>query len=404
MIRNKKILIGVTGGIAAYKVAFLIRLLVKSGAEVKVLMTPNAKHFVSPLTLSTLSGNPVHSDFYNQQTGVWNNHVELGLWADLFIVVPATANTLGKAAHGMADNLLLTTYLSARCRIMVCPAMDLDMYQHPSTIENISRLEQHGVVVIPPDTGYLASGLSGEGRLPEPETLLEYVRGALIVKPQLAGEKVLISAGSTHEAIDPVRFIGNRSSGRMGMALANAFVSAGAEVTLVKGPTTSDLPILAGVKVLSVENASEMADACLTEFGNCSIAVMAAAVSDYSPQSQSDVKLKKQENGLELHLVKTLDILKEMGNRKEKKQRVIGFALETNNSLEFAKEKLKLKKADAIILNTMEDDGAGFGHHTNKVKVLKSSGEILDLPKMGKDDLAYEIVNSLFGSPTNKTE
>lgn len=399
MIRNKKILIGVTGGIAAYKVPLLVRLLVKSGAEVRVVMTPDSKHFVSPLTLATLSGNPVHSEFYDQKTGVWNNHVKLGLWADLFVLVPATANTMAKAAHGMADNLVLTTYLSARCPVMVCPAMDLDMYQHPTTQKNITTLEEHGVRVVPADSGELASGLSGEGRLPEPEVLLEHIRGAVASKPDLSGRNVLVSAGPTYEPIDPVRFVGNRSSGRMGMALANAFATAGADVTLVSGPTTADLSLLPSIRLIQTESAGEMADACLSRFEEADIAVMAAAVSDYTPESQSEVKLKKTENGLDLHLVKTTDILKEMGGRKTKKQTVIGFALETNDALKYAQGKLKAKNADAIILNTLEDDGAGFGHLTNKVSVLKSGGESVDLPKMGKDDLAYAILNCLFQTP-----
>ena len=380
---------GVTGGIAAYKIPMLIRLFKKYGCEVQVLMTPSSERFVTPETLSVLSERQVLCDFFDSSTGMWNNHVDLGLWADALFIAPATATTIGKMVHGIADNLLLATYLSARCPVIIAPAMDLDMYAHNSVTENLQVLETRGVHIIPADDGPLASGLSGPGRLPEPEAL--YSEFMKIMNPELPlkGKQVIISAGPTYEPIDPVRFIGNHSSGKMGYALADAFQKAGAAVTLVSGPVTLQTP--KNVERVNVQTAEEMRQACLIHAQNMDIIVMAAAVADYRVANRVDEKIKKEEN-LTLNLVKNPDILQELGQAKTNRQTLIGFALETNNAESYAKEKISRKNLDFIVLNSLADEGAGFGHNTNKVSLFDKMGQEKKYPLMSKQDVADIIV------------
>lgn len=380
---------GITGGIAAYKIPMLIRLFKKNGCEVQVIMTPSAERFVTPETLSVLSERQVLCDFFDSSTGMWNNHVDLGLWADALFIAPATATTIGKMVHGIADNLLLATYLSARCPVIIAPAMDLDMYAHDSVTENLQVLETRGVHIIPADDGPLASGLSGPGRLPEPETLhSEFMK---IMNPELPlkEKQVMISAGPTYEPIDPVRFIGNHSSGKMGYALADAFQKAGAAVTLVSGPVTLQTP--KNVERVNVQTAEEMRQACLIHAQNMDIIVMAAAVADYRVANRVDEKIKKEEN-LTLNLVKNPDILQELGQAKTNRQTLIGFALETNNAESYAKEKISRKNLDFIVLNSLADEGAGFGHNTNKVSLFDKMGQEKKYPLMSKQDVADIIV------------
>ncbi len=398
-VKPIKILLGVTGGIAAYKAAYLLRDLVKSGFEVKVLMTKSAKDFVGPLTFSTLSKNPVLSDLFNASTGEWVNHVELGMWADLFVIAPATANTIGKAANGMADNLLLTTYLSAKCPVLWAPAMDLDMYRHPSTKENLEKLKSFGDQIIEPEEGELASGLIGKGRLAEPEEILSRVNQSLQdskgLKKKSKGAKVLVTAGPTFEAIDPVRFIGNRSSGKMGYAIAEALASSGYDVELVSGPSNqkTNHP---KISVSLVESAKEMADAALKLFPDCKAAVLSAAVADYRPKEVYSQK-KKKINGkpMNLEMVETIDIAHSLKEIKQKGQFVVGFALETNNELENAKGKMKRKGFDMIVLNSLNDKGAGFQTDTNKVTLIQASGKQEELPLMSKKEVATHIVEKI---------
>lgn len=380
---------GITGGIAAYKIPMLIRLFKKNGCEVQVLMTPSSERFVTPETLSVLSERQVLCDFFDSSTGMWNNHVDLGLWADALFIAPATATTIGKMVHGIADNLLLATYLSARCPVIIAPAMDLDMYAHDSVTENLQVLETRGVHIIPAEDGPLASGLSGPGRLPEPETLhSEFMK---IMNPELPlkGKQVMISAGPTYEPIDPVRFIGNHSSGKMGYALADAFQKAGAAVTLVSGPVTLQTP--KNVERVNVQTAEDMRQACLLHAQNMDIIVMAAAVADYRVANRVDEKIKKEEN-LTLNLVKNPDILQELGQAKTNRQTLIGFALETNNAESYAKEKISRKNLDFIVLNSLADEGAGFGHNTNKVSLFDKMGQEKKYPLMSKQDVADIIV------------
>ena len=380
---------GVTGGIAAYKIPMLIRLFKKNGCEVQVLMTPSSERFVTPETLSVLSERQVLCDFFDSSTGMWNNHVDLGLWADALFIAPATATTIGKMVHGIADNLLLATYLSARCPVIIAPAMDLDMYAHDSVTENLQVLETRGVHIIPAEDGPLASGLSGPGRLPEPEAL--YSEFMKIMNPELPlkGKQVIISAGPTYEPIDPVRFIGNHSSGKMGYALADAFQKAGAAVTLVSGPVTLQTP--KNVERVNVQTAEDMRQACLLHAQNMDIIVMAAAVADYRVANRVDEKIKKEEN-LTLNLVKNPDILQELGQAKTNRQTLIGFALETNNAESYAKEKISRKNLDFIVLNSLADEGAGFGHNTNKVSLFDKMGQEKKYPLMSKQDVADIIV------------
>ncbi len=394
MLKGKKILLGVCSGIAAYKVAFLTRLLVKAGAEVQVVMTPGAKEFITPLTLSTLSKNPVYSEFTSGSKGEWNNHVELGLKADLILIAPATANTIGKMANGLCDNLLLAVYLSARCPVMFAPAMDLDMLKHPATKKNIDTLKSIGNILIPPGTGELASGLHGEGRLAEPEEILNFVEEFFSRKKKLSGKKILISAGPTYEAIDPVRFIGNHSSGKMGVALSEEAAAEGAEVFLVIGPSSvkTNHP---NIKRTDVTSAQEMYDACIAAFKKCDVAIMSAAVADYRPVKPSPVKIKKKDIALNIELEPTKDILAQLGKTKKKNQVVAGFALETDNEVENAKKKLRSKNLDFIVLNSLQDKKAGFRHDTNKITIIDSNNKISNFELKSKEEVAKDIIAHL---------
>lgn len=394
MLKGKKILIGITGGIAAYKIPLLIRLLVKEGAEVQIVLTPNSKDFVTPLTLSTLSGKPVLSGFFNPETGEWQSHVDIGLWADLFLIAPATANTLAKMNAGIADNYLLTVYLSARCPIMIAPAMDLDMYKHPATRLNIASLKERGHTIIDPTSGELASGLCGEGRMEEPSEIFRLIAKHFEGRQPFAGKKVLISAGPTHEAIDPVRFIGNHSSGLMGIETAKAFAEKGAEVFLVLGPgsLTVNHP---KIHVFPVTTADEMFDQCTLHFTHCDIAIMSAAVADFKPKQPYKSKIKKQKEELTLELVPTKDILLALGNAKQKGQFLIGFALETENSVGNALKKLRAKNLDLIVLNTLSDPGAGFKHTTNKVTIIDSKENLNEFPLKTKKEVASDISDAV---------
>jgi phosphopantothenoylcysteine decarboxylase/phosphopantothenate--cysteine ligase len=352
VLSGKKILLGVSGGIAAYKTAHLVRLFIKAGAHVQVIMTPASKDFITPLTLSTLSKNQVYSDFFNEEDkeAMWNNHVDLALWADLFIIAPATANTMSKMANGNCDNLLIATYLSAKCPIYFAPAMDLDMYKHPSTLFSFSKLEKFGNIIIPAEKGELASGLSGEGRMAEPENIVSFLENDLLSKLPLKGKKILITAGPTYEAIDPVRFIGNHSSGKMGYDIASEAANMGAEVILVSGPSHQSLKN-DSIQLIKVVSAQEMYDVCLANFENIDVAIAAAAVADYRPKDIATQKIKKQETNLTIELEKTQDILATLG-KKKKNQFLIGFALETENEVEHAKNKIKNKNLDLIVLNS----------------------------------------------------
>ncbi|MFM7023808.1 MAG: bifunctional phosphopantothenoylcysteine decarboxylase/phosphopantothenate--cysteine ligase CoaBC [Flavobacteriales bacterium] len=393
MLKGKKILIGVTGSIAAYKVAYLVRILKKENAEVKVVMTPSAFDFITPLTLSVLSGNPVLSAFSNKEDGTWNNHVDLGLWADVMVIAPASANTLSKMAHGACDNLLMAVYLSAKCPVLFAPAMDLDMYKHPATLENIAKLKSYGNVMIQPGYGELASGLIGEGRMAEPEEIAEHIKAQLSDK-ELLGKKALVSAGPTYEAIDPVRFIGNHSSGKMGVAVAEELARNGAEVTLVIGP--SDITtIVPGIKRIDVLSAEEMYKQCTSAFEKMDIAVMAAAVADYSPVRKADQKIKKNDAGLHLELSKTKDILLQLGSMKKASQIVVGFALETENELENAKEKVKRKNADFIVLNSLNSGNKGFGVDSNRVQFIGNNYEVESFESKSKKEVAADIVHKI---------
>jgi phosphopantothenoylcysteine decarboxylase/phosphopantothenate--cysteine ligase len=370
VLKEKKILLGITAGIAAYKTATLVRLFIKLGAEVKVIMTPASKSFVTPLTLSTLSKNPVHSAFYSKEdeNELWNNHVDLGLWADYMIIAPASANTLSKMTNGICDNLLLATYLSSKCPVYFAPAMDLDMYLHPSTKKNLKKLQIFGNVLIPPTSGELASGLVGEGRMAEPEDIVLAIEHDILDKLPLKGKKVLVTAGPTYEAIDPVRFIGNHSSGKMGFAIAKAAANLGAEVYLISGPSNQQIKHSL-VRRIDVVSAEEMYSAAHTFFKEVDIAILSAAVADYKPKNIATQKIKKTAASLELELSPTKDILASLGEIK-KHQFLVGFALETNNELENAKGKLKRKNLDAIVLNSLKDTGAGFATNTNKITII----------------------------------
>ncbi len=368
MLKDKNILLGVCGSIASYKSAFLIRLLVKTGANVRVIMTEDAKSFISPLTLSTLSKNEVFSSYYDNDTGNWHNHVELALWADLLLIAPATANTIAKFANGLCDNLLSATYLSAKCPVYFAPAMDLDMWKHASTQKNISSLVNFGNYLIQPDNGELASGLHGEGRMAEPENIINYLT-ANFEKQPLKDKKALITAGPTFEKIDPVRFIGNFSSGKMGFAVAEELKRLGADVTLVCGPNHLKTDYL-DINVIRVTNADEMLNACLANFNSSDICIMAAAVADYKAVHVADQKIKKQKGKLVIEFEKTTDILQTLGEQKKPGQILVGFALETENEEQNAKEKLKRKNLDFIVLNSLRDEGAGFAVDTNKIKII----------------------------------
>lgn len=394
MLKGKHIILGITGSIAAYKAAYLLRLFIKQGAEVQVVMTPAGKEFITPVTLSSLSGKPVVSEFFTANTGEWHSHVDLGLWADAMIVAPATASTIGKMAHGIADNMLVTTYLSCKAPVFVAPAMDLDMYAHPSTRHNLELLRSYGNYIIEPATGELASHLTGKGRMEEPEQIVA-VLDRFFDRPQpLAGKRVLVTAGPTYEKIDPVRFIGNYSSGKMGFALAEACAEAGAEVTLVAGPvslTTSH----ASIHRVDVESAAEMYRAAVDAYDRADAAIMCAAVADYAPETVSDVKLKRSGDERVLRLKPNPDIAAELGRRKRPGQCLVGFALETNDEESNARLKMEKKNLDFIVLNSLRDAGAGFRCDTNKVTVIGREGEPVEIPCKLKTEVAADIVDIL---------
>ncbi|RWW98877.1 bifunctional phosphopantothenoylcysteine decarboxylase/phosphopantothenate--cysteine ligase CoaBC [Flavobacterium cerinum] len=395
VLSGKKILLGISGGIAAYKTASLVRLFIKAGAHVQVIMTPASKDFVTPLTLSTLSKNPVHSSFYNEEdeNAVWNNHVDLALWADLFLIAPATANTLSKMVSGNSDNLLLATYLSAKCPVYFAPAMDLDMYKHPSTLASFKALASYGNIMIPAESGELASGLSGEGRMAEPENIIAFLEADLESKLPLRGKKILVTAGPTYEPIDPVRFIGNHSSGKMGFDIALAAANEGAEVILVAGPTHLKLGH-PSVKVVNVTSSEEMYNACHEYFDGVDAAIAAAAVADYRPKIVASQKIKKNDSTFSLELEKTKDILFSLGQIK-KQQFLIGFALETENEIENAKLKIQKKNLDLIVLNSLNDEGAGFGKPTNKVTFIDKDFNLEPLELKTKEEVAKDIINKI---------
>jgi phosphopantothenoylcysteine decarboxylase/phosphopantothenate--cysteine ligase len=390
MLANKNILLGVCGSIASYKSATLTRFLVKAGANVKIIMTSEATHFITPLTLSTLSKNPVLVNYFDPESGVWNNHVELGLWADLMIIAPASANTLGKLANGLCDNLLSAAYLSAKCPIYFAPAMDLDMWKHPATQQNMNTLVSFGNILIKPVYGELASGLIGEGRMSEPEDIIEFVSGELKKKLPLSGKVALVTAGPTYEAIDPVRFIGNHSSGKMGFAIAEELSELGASVTLITGPTSLNLSDKS-IKRIDIISAEEMLHAALSAFPDSTIAILSAAVADYRPAEASDIKIKKQDLTLNLALVKTVDILATLGKKKKRGQILVGFALETNNEVENAIGKLEKKNLDFIVLNSLRDDGAGFKNDQNKVTIIDNKLSKESFLLKSKRDVAKDI-------------
>ncbi|HMG88599.1 MAG TPA: bifunctional phosphopantothenoylcysteine decarboxylase/phosphopantothenate--cysteine ligase CoaBC [Chryseolinea sp.] len=394
MLQGKKIVLGVCGGIAAYKSAILTRLLVKQGAEVRVILTPSAESFVTPLTLSTLSKNPVLSAFSKPDTGEWINHVDLGLWGDAMLVAPATANTIGKMANGLCDNLLLATYLSARCPVFIAPAMDLDMLAHPATKSNLRKVADFGNHIIDPTHGELASGQIGTGRMAEPEDIVKYINDFFSTRQQLKGKTVLVTAGPTYEAIDPVRFIGNHSSGKMGFAIAEELANHGARVNLVTGPTHehTNHP---GVNVKSVVSAEEMFNACTALFPKSDITVLAAAVADYKPINIADQKIKKKDNSVTLELTKTHDIAASLAGQKHNGQIVVGFALETENERTNAIQKLESKNFDLIVLNSLNDDGAGFGHNTNKITIINKKHEAFSFELKEKQEVAKDIVAAI---------
>lgn len=390
-MQNKRILLGITGGIAAYKIAFLIRSLKKEGAEVKCIMTPASCDFISPLVVATLSGNPVGIEFWNKSDGSWANHVEYGLWADLFVIAPATANSLSKMANGSCDNLLLATYLSNKSKTMIAPAMDLDMYAHPATRRNLEQLQKDGVQIIPAESGFLASGLEGEGRMAEPDTILKHIRAELNSSEELAGKKILVTAGPTYEAIDPVRFIGNHSSGKMGFALAELLAAKGAAVTLISGPSNlkAEHP---GIQVINITSAEELFHAVREYWGEMDGGIFSAAVADYRPKELAAEKIKKKEEELSFQLVKTPDSLKWAGENKQKHQVLAGFALETTNALEHGKEKLDKKNLDFIVINSPEKGKTGFGSDTNRVSILDNHNKLTNFELKTKQQVAEDII------------
>lgn len=395
VLSGKKILLGISGGIAAYKTANLVRLFIKAGAQVQVVMSPASLHFVTPLTLATLSKNPVFSTFYNEEDakGEWNNHVELGLWADLMLIAPATANTLSKMANGNCDNLLIATYLSAKCPVYFAPAMDLDMYKHPSTLDSFYKLKSFGNTIIPAENGELASGLSGEGRMAEPENIVAFLENDILEQLPLKGKKILITAGPTYEAIDPVRFIGNHSSGKMGFDIANEAANKGAEVILISGP--SHLKIQnSQINLVKVTSAEEMYVACHQYFNDVDVAIAAAAVADYKPKIIAHQKIKKNDATFFIELEKTKDILASLGAIK-KNQFLIGFALETEKEIEHAKLKIQKKNLDLIVLNSLNDEGAGFGKLTNKVTFINKDFQIEPMDLKSKEAVAQDIINKI---------
>lgn len=402
ILSGKNILLGISGGIAAYKSIFLLRLFIKKGANVQVIMTPSAKDFVTPLTLSTLSNRPVLSEFFDKKNknAVWNNHVDLGLWADLFIIAPATSNTLSKMASARADNLLLATYLSSKCPVYFAPAMDLDMHKNSANQENIKKLEDFGKKHIPVNSGFLASGLEGEGRMSEPQEIIDFISQDIRKELKLYNKNVMITAGPTYESIDAVRFIGNFSTGKMGFALAKTASKLGANVTLITGPSSENL-IDDNIKIINVVTADQMFAEVKKHFSFSDISIMSAAVSDYKPNNTVNTKIKKEnQNILSIELVENIDILKYLGLNKSKEQILVGFALETDNEIINAKSKINKKNLDAIVLNSLRDEGAGFGHDTNKISYINSSGLIKKFKLKSKDkvsvDIFIEIINDFY--------
>lgn len=402
-LEGKHIVLGVTGSIAAYKAAILLRGLVKEGAEVQVVMTPSAKEFITPVTMSALSGKPVASDFFSANDGTWHSHVDMGQWADLMLIAPATAATLGKMAHGVCDNLLITTYLSAKSVVMIAPAMDLDMFRHPANLANVEVLRSYGNIIIEPGEGALASGLHGKGRMEEPEVIIEEVIKFFGQKKKLLNKHFLVTAGPTHEKIDPVRFIGNYSSGKMGYAIASELVACGAKVTLVSGPVniTNTHP---QISVIQVESAAEMFDQCLTFFPESDGAVMCAAVADFTPVNYSGSKIKRGKDDLTIQLQPTKDIAAELGKIKSNSQILVGFALETNDELNNAGSKLRRKRLDFIVLNSMNDAGAGFGVDTNKITIIDKDNNQTLFELKSKTEVATDIVDRIISELTNREE
>lgn len=395
MLKGKHIIVGITGGIAAFKIATLVRLLIKRGAEVQVVMTPNAKEFITPVTLSALTGKPVVSEFFTANTGEWHSHVDLGLWADALVIAPATASTIGKMANGIADNMLVTTYLSAKAPVFIAPAMDLDMMAHPSTVRNIELLQSYGNHIIEPAEGELASHLIGKGRMEEPENIVKVLEEFFSSSRPLSGKKILVTAGPTYERIDPVRFIGNFSTGKMGYALADAAARAGAEVTVISGPVSVS-PSERSVKVIGVESASQMAKECERLFPETDIAIMCAAVADYAPAEFHETKMKRESRDtVTLELKRNPDIAATLGSMKKMNQKLVGFALETDHEDENALKKLHSKNLDMIVLNSLAVPGAGFATDTNKVTVFKADSSKIELPLMSKKDTAENIIRLL---------
>ena len=393
MIKGKKIVLGITGSIAAYKAAVLARTLIKKGAEVQIVITPAGKEFITPLTLSTITSKPVISEFFARRDGTWHSHVDLGLWADAMVIAPATASTIGKMANGIADNMLITTYLSMKAPVFVAPAMDLDMYAHPSTQKNLDTLKSYGNVIIEPAEGELASHLVGKGRMEEPEKIVEVLENFFTEGMDLKGKKIMITAGPTYEKIDPVRFIGNYSSGKMGYALAECCAERGAEVILVSGPVsiTEKHP---NIRKISVESAEEMYQAAVREFTGSDAAILCAAVADFTPESQSEQKIKREKEDLVLRLKPTHDIAAALGKLKKENQIMVGFALETNDEVEHAKDKLERKNLDFIVLNSLNDKGAGFRHDTNKITIIDKNS-VTEFPLKDKKEVAADIINHL---------
>lgn len=395
MLKGKHIILGISGGIAAYKSVTLLRLLIKAGAEVQVVITPSGKEFITPVTLSALSGKPVVSEFFTANTGEWHSHVDLGLWADAMVIAPATASSIAKMANGVADNMLITTYLSAKAPVFIAPAMDLDMMAHPSTIRNIELLKSYGNHIIEPAEGELASHLIGKGRMEEPEAIVEYLYKFFASSQDLKGKKVLVTAGPTYEKIDPVRFIGNYSSGKMGYAIAEEAARRGAEVTIVSGPVsiTTSTP---NINVIKVESAREMYDQCVNIYPNCDLGIMCAAVADYAPAEYVDTKIKREKEEIPvINLIKNPDIAAALGAMKAPSQKLVGFALETNNEESNALDKLHRKNLDMIVLNSLQDSGACFGTDTNKITTYFSNGEKLEFPLKSKVEVAKDIIDSI---------
>ena len=395
MLKGKKIVLGITGSIAAYKACMIIRGLVKAGAEVQVVITPAGKEFITPITLSALTQKPVISDFFSQRDGTWHSHVALGLWADAMLVAPCTASTLGKMANGIADNMLITTYLSMKAPVFIAPAMDLDMYQHPTTQQNMERLRSFGNHIIEPQSGFLASGLEGKGRMEEPERIVEALDYFFETK-DLAGKHIMITAGPTHEKIDPVRFIGNYSSGKMGFALAEECVRRGADVTLVCGPVSTQLSPMAAqlIKRINVESCQEMFNAATTVFPNCNAAILCAAVADFRPDHQADQKIKREGDDLQLHLLPNPDIAAELGRMKQPGQRLVGFALETNDEQANAQKKLQKKNLDFIVLNSLRNEGTCFQSDENQISIINADGQ-RDYERKSKSAVAKDIIDQL---------